>query len=130
MGSCTETFKTDRKKVSIIIALIAMAGAVIVCLGYNVLYFGVALPTGKTNQNLLDVLDYFGNNLLMPLISLLTCILIGWVVKPKWIIDEVESNGCKFTRKKLYSVMIKYVAPAIMVLLLLQAVGAFNFLNK
>lgn len=130
VGSCTETFKTDRKKVSIIIALIAMAGAVIVCLGYNVLHFGVALPTGKTNQNLLDVLDYFGNNLLMPLISLLTCILIGWVVKPKWIIDEVESNGCKFTHKKLYTVMIKYIAPAIMVLLILQAVGAFNFLNK
>lgn len=130
VGSCTETFKTDRKKVSIIIALIAMAGAVIVCLGYNVLHFGVALPTGKTNQNLLDVLDYFGNNLLMPLISLLTCILIGWVVKPKWIIDEVESNSCKFTHKKLYTVMIKYIAPAIMVLLILQAVGAFNFLNK
>ena len=130
VGSCVETFKANRKKVSITIALIALAGAVIVCLGYNVLSFGITLPTGKTNQNLLDVLDYVSNNLLMPTISLLTCVLIGWVLKPKWIIDEVESSGCKFSRKRLYNIMIKFIAPAIMVLLLLQAVGAFNFLSK
>ena len=130
VGSCVETFKSERKRVSIIITLIALAGAVVVCLGYNVLSFGVALPTGKTNQNLLDVLDYATNNLLMPVISLLTCILVGWVVKPKWITDEVESSGCKFGRKRLYNVMIKFIAPVIMILLLLQALGAFNFLSK
>ena len=90
--------------------------------------FGVTLPTGATGQNLLDVLDYISNSLLMPIISLLTCIVIGWVVKPKWVIDEVESSGAKFGRKKLYTVMIKYIAPALMILLFLQSIGAFNFL--
>ena len=129
VGSCTETFKINRKKVSLIIAAIAAVAAVIVCLGYNVLNFGISLPTGAKDQNLLDVLDYTSNNLLMPIVSLCTCILIGWVVKPKWIIDEIESSGCKFTRKKLYTVMIKYIAPVLMVLLILQAIGAFNFLQ-
>ena len=129
VGACMETFKSSRKKISIIITIIAAAAAVVVCLGYNVLSFGVTLPTGATGQNLLDVLDYVSNSLLMPVISLLTCIVIGWVVKPKWVIDEVESSGAKFGRKKLYTVMIKYIAPALMALLFLQSIGAFNFLG-
>ena len=128
VGACMETFKVSRKKISIIISILAAAAAVVVCLGYNVLSFGVTLPTGATGQNLLDVLDYISNSLLMPIISLLTCIVIGWVVKPKWVIDEVESSGHKFGRKKLYTVMIRYIAPALMVLLFLQSIGAFNFL--
>ena len=101
-----------------------------VCLGYNVLKFGITLPTGATGQNLLDVLDYISNNLLMPTLSLLTCVLIGWVVKPKWVINEIESNGHSFKRKTLYTVMIKYVAPILMFFLLLQSIGVFNFLSK
>lgn len=130
VGACTETFKKSRKKISLVIAVIAGAAAVVVCLGYNVLSFGISLPTGATGQNLLDVLDYVSNNLLMPIISLLTCILIGWVVKPKWVTDEIEIDGKKFKRKTLYIIMIKFVAPAMMVLLLLQSFGVFNFLSK
>ena len=130
VGSLMETFKASRKKISIMVALISAAAAVIVCLGYNVLYFEVTLPTGATGQNLLDVLDYISNSFMMPLISLLTCIVIGWVVKPKWVIEEVESSGCKFSRKKLYTVMIKYIAPALMLILFMQSVGVFRIFEK
>jgi len=129
VGAGVETFKLDRKKTALAVALISAGAAVVVCLGYNVLSFGINLPTGATGQNLLDVLDYISNNLLMPIGSLLTCVLIGWVVKPQWIIDEIESSGHKFSRKKLYVVMIKYVAPFMMVLLILQSLGAFRFLS-
>ena len=130
VGVCVEAFKASRKKIAIIISVISAAAAVIVCLGYNVLSFGVTLPTGATGQNLLDVLDYVSNNLLMPIGSLLTCVLIGWVVKPKWVIDEIESSGHKFNKKVLYTVMIKYIAPIMMLLLILQSLGIFNFLTK
>ncbi len=128
VGACIETFKTTRKKASIIITVLAAATAVVVCLGYNVLSFGVTLPTGATGQNLLDVLDYISNSLLMPIISLLTCVVIGWVAKPKWVIEEVENGGVKFGRKKLYTIMIRFVAPALMLILFLQSIGLFNFL--
>ena len=130
VGVCVETFKASRKKISLIIAALAAIAAVVVCLGYNVLSFGITLPTGATGQNLLDVLDYISNNLLMPIGSLLTCILIGWVVKPKWVIDEIESSGHAFNKKRLYTVMIKYIAPIMMLLLILQSLGIFKFLAK
>lgn len=129
VGSLMESFKASRKKVSLVVAALAAIGAVLVCLGYNALYFELPLPNGSTGQ-LLDVLDYLTNNLMMPIVSICTCILIGWVVKPKWVMDEIEIGGSKFRRKNLYVVMIKYVVPALMVLLLLQAFGVFNFLSK
>ena len=56
-------------------------------------------------------------------ISLLTSILIGWVIGLKWIIDEVEKNGEHFGRAKLYSVMMRYVVPVVMLILFLTSTG-------
>ena len=56
-------------------------------------------------------------------INLLTSILIGWVIGPKWIIDEVEKNGEHFGRAKLYSVMMRYVVPVVMLILFLTSTG-------
>ena len=114
----------SRKKVSLIIFIIFIALSVIVCMGYNVLYFSITLPNGTVGQ-ILDVLDYLSNYLIMPVISISTCILIGWLKKPDYIIEEMESSGHKFGRKKLYSVMIKYIAPISMLVLLLKALGLF-----
>ena len=59
----------------------------------------------------------------MPLVALVTCILIGWIVKPKTIIDEVTKDGSKFGRKSLYTAIIKVIAPILLFILLLQAFG-------
>ena len=58
----------------------------------------------------------------MPLVGFLTCILIGWVAKPKWVIDEMISSGHKFSRQTLYIVMIRYIAPVLLFVLLLQSI--------
>ena len=96
--------------------------ALFVCLGYNALYFDILLPNGSHAQ-LLDVMDYISNNFLMPVVAIGTCVLIGWVVKPRTVIDEIERNGCGFGRKKLYVAMIKVVAPILLTVLLLKSVG-------
>ena len=90
-----------------------------VCFGYNIFYFEYQLPNGSTAQ-ILDILDYITNNFFMPIISIATCILIGWVLKPKTVIDEATKNGEKFGRKTLYIVMIKVVAPLGLLLLLFR----------
>ena len=42
-------------------------------------------------------------------------------------VDEVTFGGHKFGREKLYVVMIKFVTPALLTLLLLQALGLIKF---
>ena len=115
----------NRKRSSILVTIYAVITGTIVCLGYNVLYFELPLPNGSVGQ-ILDILDYISNNCLMPLVALFTCILIGWVVKPKTIIDEVTQDKFPFHRKRLYVLMIKVVAPIMLVVLLLQSVGLFR----
>ena len=128
--SCAmDQFKWDRKKSTIAVALTALVMGIIVCLGYNVLYFEAILPNTPAGKNaqILDILDYISNYVLMPVVSIATCIFIGWIVKPKTIIKEVCRNGEHFGREKLYVVMVKYITPVLLALLLLQALGIIRF---
>ena len=109
VANCMEIFHKSRQKMCAVIGIYSLVTAVLICLGYNVLYFEVKLPNGTVAQ-LLDIMDYISNSFLMPFISLLTSILIGWVVGPKLIIDEVERNGEHFKRAKLYCFMIRYAS--------------------
>lgn len=122
VSSIMDKFRLSRKKSSLIVVVYTIIAAVIVCLGYNKLYFELELPNG-TNAQLLDVFDYISNNIMMPLVAFLTSILIGWVVRPQTVIDEVTQGKYKFGRKWLYIVMIKFIAPLMLLLLLLQSLG-------
>lgn len=70
----------------------------------------------------LDFFDFVSNSVLMPIVALCTCIFVGFVIKPKAIIEEVETDGVKFKGKKLFSVVIKYIAPIFIVLILISSV--------
>ncbi|MBO4947179.1 MAG: sodium-dependent transporter [Lachnospiraceae bacterium] len=122
VASLMDKFHIPRIKAAVIETVIALAGGIIVCLGYNKLYFDITLPNGAHAQ-VLDVMDYISNNILMPIVAIGTCILIGWVAKPKTVIDEVEKTGHKFGRKHLYIVMIKVIAPLLLVILFLKSLG-------
>lgn len=123
VSSFIDKFKISRAKSASIETVIAIVLGIIVCLGYNVLYFELKLPNG-TNAQILDVMDYISNNFFMPLVAIGTCILVGWIIKPKTIIEEVEKNGAKkMSRKKLYIIMIKYIAPIMLIVLFLKSVG-------
>ena len=122
VSSLMDAFHWTRHKSTSIVATYGVIGGVIVCLGYNKLYFELPLPNGSTGQ-ILDILDYISNYCFMPTVALLTCILIGWVVKPKTVIDEVTVNGERFGRKYLYIAMIKGIAPILLFALLLQSLG-------
>ena len=124
-----EIFHADRKKTTGILSVIYLIATAVIALGYSIFYVEVKLPNGSTGQ-LLDIMDYISNSFLMPFISLLSAILIGWIMKPSWITDEMELNGEKFSRKKLYNVMIKYIMPLIMIILFLQSTGLLNMITK
>lgn len=124
VSSIMDRFKLSRKVSTIYTTIYALVVGLIVCLGYNKLYFELKLPNGDVGQ-ILDIMDYLSNNLMMPIVAISTCILVGWIVKPQVIIDEVTSDGSKFGRKGLYIVMIKFIAPVLLLLLLLKALGVF-----
>ncbi len=127
VANCMEIFSCTRRRASLVIGVLSAAAAALICLGYNALYFELKLPNSAVGQ-LLDVMDYISNSFLMPAISMLTCIFVGWVVGPKLVIEEMELTGDRFTRKKLYSFMIRYAAPVIMAVLFLQSTGLLSMI--
>lgn len=128
-ANCMELFHTERKKTTGILSVIYLIATAVIALGYSVFYVEVGLPNGSTGQ-LLDIMDYISNSFLMPFIALLSSILIGWIMKPSWIAEEMELNGTKFKRKKLYQIMICFVMPVIMAILFLQSTGFLNLFMK
>ena len=120
-----DKFELSRKKATTYSVIVSSIIALVVCLGYNVLSFGVTLPNGATDQNLLDIMDYAINSVVMPIVALLTCVMVGWACKTTVITDEIKKNGEKFSREGLYNVMIKFVAPVCLFLILISGFGVF-----
>ncbi len=125
VSSVMDKFAMKRKKSSMIVAAVTLLVGLAVCFGYNIWFFKLELPNGSVGQ-VLDVLDYLSNYFLMPIVAIATCILIGWIVKPKTVVDEVTYGGIKFGRKGLYIIMVKYIVPVMLFFLLLQALGIFK----
>lgn len=110
---------TRRKSLIVTIAVVVVAG-VFVNLGYNGLSFIEPLGEGST---LLDLFDFISNSVLMPIVALLTVIFIGWIVKPKVIVEEVKRSS-QFRLEGVWTAMIKYVSPVLLIIILVAYVGA------
>ena len=72
-------------------------------------------------MDFLSFFDFISNSVIMPIVALLTCIFVGYVIKPKALIEEIETTG-KFSSKKLFTIVIKYVAPVFIVGILIFSV--------
>ena len=129
-ASIIDKFHLKRSIATALTFACAMIIGVVVCLGYNVFMMNIPLPNGTSGQ-ILDLLDYITNNLMLPIVAFLTCILIGWVCKPKSVIEEISVglDGKRFHRQTLFVIMIKFVAPVLLFVILLQAFNLLSFLG-
>ena len=80
-------------------------------------------------KNFLDFFDFLSNSVVMPIVAFLTCLLVGYIIKPKTLSEEIELTG-KFKSKALFEVVIKYIAPVCILLILITSVmEAMGFLK-
>ena len=96
----------------------------IVNLGYSSLDFIQPLGEGTS---ILDFADFISNSVLMPIAALLTCVFVGWLVGTKVIEEEVMLSA-EFKLRRVWAFMIKYVAPVVLVIILVAYVAqTFGF---
>jgi len=87
--------------------------------------FGFSIWSGVSilGMDILSAFDYLTNSILMPITAFVTAIFVGYVLKPSAIVEEVELSG-KFKLRKLFEIMIKYIAPiCLLVILLFEILG-------
>ena len=128
VSSMIDRFEMKRSKATVIETAAALLIGVIVCFGYNFFYFDAKLPNTSPggSAQILDILDYVSNNILMPVVAIATCILVGWILKPAAVIGEATKNGEKMSRRLLYIVMVRFIAPLLLLVLLLFALGVID----
>ena len=124
-ANCMEIFHTSRKKTVLVLSVIYLAASAVSFKDTAFSMWEVEASERSVGQ-LLDIMDYISNSVMMPFIALLSTILIGWIVTPDYVISEMERSGDKFRRKKLYRVMIRFVAPVMMFILFLQSTGILS----
>ena len=119
-----DKLKLGRKSSCFVVFGISLALGTPSSLGYSA-WSGVKI----LGMQLLDFFDFTSNSVLMPIVALCTAIFVGFFLKPKAVIDEVELSG-KFKLKGLFSVMIRYVAPVCILAILISSVlSAFGIIS-
>lgn len=120
-----DRFKQKRTPSIVFYLFICIIIGLLASLGYGPLSMITFL-----GMQFLDLFDFISNSVLMPVVAFFTCIFVGYVIKPKAVIDEVETNGVKFKLKNLFTIVIKYVASILIIIILvasiLQAFGKIS----
>ena len=105
-----------RRPACLLVFGICVALGLLSCLGYS------AWSTVQIiGMQFLDLFDFLSNSVIMPLVAFATCLFVGYFLKPKTLIAEMEQSG-PFKRKTLFTVMIKYIAPIFTLLILLSSI--------
>ncbi len=98
-------FGMQRKHAVMIMTAVLFVLGVPSSLGYSL--WSSFRPFGMT---ILDFMDYIGNSVITPLAALISCIFIGWFVKPQTLSEEIEQSG-SFRRRRSFEFIVKWIAP-------------------
>lgn len=107
----------NRKFITVLVTIGVIVAAIPSSLG-----FGVWSHINVGGMSILDMCDFLSNSVLMPIVAFATCVFVGYVMKPKAVIDEVCRSTSKFKSEKLYVILIKYIAPVFILLILVSSV--------
>lgn len=108
--------KLGRKTVCLIVFIGSLLLGVPSSLGFGLLDF-----ISVAGMTVLDIFDFISNSVLMPIVAFMTSIIVGYIIKPRAIIEEIALAG-KFKNEKLFVVIIKYVAPVFTLLILISSI--------
>lgn len=125
VSTLADEFKWSRVKCTTVMAVVMIALGTLSCLGYGPLGFVTII-----GMQFLDFFDFLTNSVMMPIAALAICLLVTKCMGIHRVEQEVELDGHPFRRKKIFRVMIKYIAPVFIAVILLSSVAsAFGLIS-
>ena len=113
-----DKFKCNRNITVLFVTVLALLMGIPSSLG-----FGAWDHIKFIGMSILDTFDFLSNSVLMPIAAFFTCVFVGYVIKPKTIIDEVKESDGTFKSEKLFTIMIKWIAPIFLIAILASSVA-------
>lgn len=111
-----EKFKFSRKSASAICIALILAVGMLSVLGYS--NWSEVKIIG---MQFLDFFDYISNNIMMPIVAFITCILVGYITKTSFVEEEILHGEETFKVRGMYRIMIRFVCPVCMIIILLSS---------
>ena len=112
-----QKFRANRKASALIVSVVCFIVSIPV--GISLGHVAILEESSPTLFGLdwLTFFDEVTNTVLMPICALLSCIAVGWYIKPENAVAEIESEGTAMAPwlKRFYSVMIRYITPLLIV---------------
>ena len=121
----TEQLKWSQEKSTAASCILSFVLSIPVSLGYGVLS-GVHplsfLGERFAGMDMLDSVDFLGENVFLSFGALFMVFFIGWVWKPDAVLAEIEKNGA-FSWKRLWLILFRYIAPVATFFVALTSLG-------
>lgn len=113
--------KINRKPATLAAGLLIFAEAALVSadgLGAN----GLPKPFGFI---WLDFMDFLSEGIMMPISAICTALILGWVLGPRFLEDELTLNGNRFRAEGFIMFCLRFLAPALVLLVLIGQLDTF-----
>ena len=125
VSTISDEFKWSRTACTTVMAAVMLALGTLSCLGYGPLSFITII-----GMPFLDFFDFLTNSVMMPIAAFAICVLVTKCIGISRIEQEVEMDGHPFRRKKVFNVVIKYIAPVFVLIILLSSIAnAFGLIS-
>ncbi len=116
-----EEHKLSRRTATYIASGLAIALCMLtLAFTFDIDWAGIKLE----NISFFDIFDYTTANIIMPLGGLLTCIFVGWVMKPEFLRGEITNYGN--LRGRAFGLLLfalRYVTPLLIVYIFIRNLG-------
>ncbi|MFI3129081.1 MAG: sodium-dependent transporter [Bacillota bacterium] len=107
----------SRKKSTVVFSsLIAVIGV------FVSLSMGAVPEIHVGNFDLLTYIDEAMNYVIIPLLALMACISIAYVVKPEELRDKLRSEGDEFKWFGIFRIFVKFITPVLIVIVLISGI--------
>jgi len=117
----TERFNCGRKMTTVILCVVMfLVGCLYTCsqAAYPIKGIWLDLANGVSFPAFGDAMEFLTDRLMIPVCALGVCIFVGWIWKPQNAIAEMEQSGHKFPYPRVFSFLIRYVAPISIIVIL------------
>lgn len=118
VSTLTDELHWSRRKSALFMTFEAIALGVPCSLGFGVWDF-----ISIAGLSILDMMDFLASLILCPLAAMLTCLLIGRIVGIENLISEVKISSA-FHGEKIFRICISWLAPLLLLVVLLSSVAA------
>ncbi len=113
IAAILEKFKISRK-----IATVIMSSIILIFMVPTTWSFGPLAGYKLFNMTFFEIMDFTASNILLPLNTIILCVVVGWILKPKM---ELLTTNKKFYN--VFTFLLKFIVPPVLILLMLFGLG-------